>query len=530
GDADGDGIDDLVVPRYGEPNALYRGEGDGRFIEATDESGLAEPVPEVAAGVTEQGSAAVAWADVDGDDDLDLFAGGLGARPDQLWINDGNGVFAEEAFERGVSTVEPPGPNDGVSSEFARATMGAAFADWDRDGDVDLITARWGSGYLNPAVSSDGEKPTTCQLTRGKIDIQNADDDRYAPSRLLANDGEGRFTDVTKESALDLAPIAAFTPVFADYDDDGWLDLFLTGDFCSSRLFRNTQRGGFVNVTLEVGVGSDENGMGSAVEDLDADGRLDWLVTSIGADEGGNGCANSLTYIGCSGNRLYRGAADGTFTDETDAYGLRRSGWGWGAIVEDLDNDGSRDVVAVNGYTDAGTYFQTAGPDEQAASAFFEQGATRLWQGGSLPMSDVGESAGLAVAGSAKSVLAADSDDDGDLDLITADSGGVVRVFRNDSEQQGHWLGVRLHDPTSPNTGALGARIRLEVPDGNQQWIAEARSGGGYQSSGPGTQHFGLGDVDRVAAVEVRWPDSESYERFPVSSIDQVLDIERNAS
>jgi hypothetical protein len=272
GDYDGDGVADVMLTRIGAPNRLYRGDADGTFGDVTEAAGLGT-APEGAA----EGSAAVVWADVDGDGRLDLFLGGVGAQGDLLYLNQGDGTFVEESEQRGVvdlgvgdQTVSgDPAPVPGY------ATLGAAFADWDRDGDLDLITTHWAPPrWAESAVYGDGPKPNLCDHEWRPIaePTTAAYEAVTTRSRLFDNDGNGRFTDVTAKLGLDLWQVSAFTPVFADYDDDGWPDLFVTGDYCTSRLYRNDRQGGFVDVTERAGLGTDENGMGSVVEDLNGDG------------------------------------------------------------------------------------------------------------------------------------------------------------------------------------------------------------------------------------------------------------------
>ena len=147
---------------------------------------------------------------------------------------------------------------------------GAAFGDVDRDGDLDLFIARWiGEPDLGPGPDSKRSEGCPADL----------------PSRgqpgLFLNDGSGHFHNGTEAWGLDLGDVYAFQPTFADYDADGWPDLLLTGDFCTSRVFRNLEGSGFADVTDQLGVGTDENGMGSTVADFNGDGLLDWFVTAI---------------------------------------------------------------------------------------------------------------------------------------------------------------------------------------------------------------------------------------------------------
>ncbi len=529
GDFDDDGIADLFITRTGAPNRLYRGTANDAFEDVTTSSGMDGGQVAVS-----DGSAASVWADIDGDDDLDLFVGGVGEQADRLYVNEGPSGFVEQSTERGIggtSSAQGDGPTGGY------ATMGAAFADWDRDGDLDLVTTHWAPpGFSESGGYSSDTRTNLCDVERQRSGAPTGGLTGSATPRshMFENTGAGRFSDVTDKLGLDLVDISAFTPVFADYDGDGWQDLFVTGDFCTSRLYRNTGVGGFVNVTEQAGVGGDENGMGSVVEDLNGDGTLDWLVTSIASGPDAVGCVQGQATVGCSGNRLYLGRGDGTFADATEPFGVRESAWAWGAAGDDLDNDGFRDLAVVNGYADDAS--AAVGPGSAAAAAFYAEGQPRLWRGSpGGPWIDGAAAAGLKTTGASKALVPFDHDGDGDLDLLVGNTGAPPQLFHSETNPAQHWLSVRLHDAGSANTRAVGAMVRL--PKSEQQsgsdaegsWMGEVRTGSGYQSSGPGSLHIGLSEQDDVSAIEVRWPDSDEFQRYDVESVDTIMEIERTS-
>ena len=518
GDYNRDGRVDLFFTRSGQANQLFQAQEDGTFRDVSEQAGVA-----AAPAQPIDGSAAVAWADIDGDGNLDLFVGGIGLQSDQLFVNQGDGTFVERAEELGLRGA--------VSADLPQATAGVAFADWDRDGDLDLVTTDWVTpDYESVTALIGADKAGMCELNPVSV---LSDRSRAATTTLWENDGTGRFSDVTKQLGLETAGVAGFTPVFADLDDDGWLDLLITGDFCTSRLLRNEGGNSFVDQTEQSSVGTAENAMGSVVEDLDGDGQLDWFVTSISGGPDGQACLREMALVGCTGNRLYRGLGGVGFDDATDAWGVRESGWGWGALAEDLDNGGHRDLLTVGGQNfgapegaDPAAPFG-AGPVAQAAE-YFATGSVRLWRGGpEQPLEEVAGSAGLDRAGLLKAVVAFDHDLDGDLDLVVTDTGSAPRFYRNETPQQGHWLQLTLSDDTTPNTHAIGARVRIPNRAGQPGWVGEVRAGGGYQSSGPGTLHVGLGDRSDVTSVEVRWPDADDYQTYPISAIDEAVDVVR---
>lgn len=521
GDVDGDGTVDLFLTRVGSANRFYLGLGDGSFEDRTDASGLGgRPQGDSA------GSAASVWADVDGDDDLDLFVGGVGEQADRLYLNDGSGSFTEESQARGLA-LNPVDGDTNPSGNYA--TMGATFADWDRDGDVDLVTTHWAPPVWDGVETyATGVDTNLCGIQREPKSGRSGTDPVAPRSRLMENDGTGAFRDVTEELGVDLRRVAAFTPVVADYNDDGWPDLFITGDFCTSRLYQNTGQGGFVDVTERAGVGTDENAMGSVVEDLNHDGILDWFITSIAPGANDVGCVDGQVTVGCSGNRLYLGRRDGGFVDATDEFGVREAAWAWGAAGEDLDNDGRRDLVTVNGYADESS--SATGPGNASAAAFFAVGAPAVWRGSpGGPWVDEAASVGLVADGQAKSLIPFDHDGDGALDLLIGNTTTSPQLIRSDLMGAGHWLEIQLHDATTPNTRAIGARVRIPKSTDRDGWISEVRTGSGYQSSGPGTLHIGLGESVELDEVEVRWPDSDSYERYDVESVDTTIVIERDS-
>ncbi|MEZ5381520.1 MAG: CRTAC1 family protein [Microthrixaceae bacterium] len=523
GDYDSDGVVDLFLTRVGAGNRLFRGAADGSFDDVTEASGLGDD------GVGRSGgSGASVWADIDGDDDLDLFVGGVGEQADRLYLNQGDGTFSDRSEERGLASQTDPGGSDPTGGF---ATLGAAFADWDRDGDLDLVTTHWAPPSWAATHSSVEEDRTSlCGIPSAPASGRSDEDQRAqtARSRLFTNDGDGTFSDVTADLNLDLGDVSAFTPVFADYDSDAWPDLFVTGDFCTSRLYRNSGTGGFADVTAQSGLGTDENGMGSVVEDLNGDGILDWFVTSIAPGPERVGCVADQVTVGCSGNRLFLGRGAGGFVDATEQFGVRESAWAWGAAGEDMDNDGRRDLLAVNGYSDAAA--SATGPGSAASAAFYGRGAPSLWRGSAGgPWVENASALGLVDGGQAKSVIPFDHDGDGDLDLLVGHTTTPAALFRNDLTAGGHWLELRLHDATTSNTNAIGARVRLKVPGKDKRWIGDVRTGSGYQSSGPGTLHIGLGELDGVDAIEVRWPDSDNFERYGVEAVDTTITIERGS-
>ena len=195
-----------------------------------------------------------------------------------------------------------------------------------------------------------------------------------ARSALYLNDGTGHFTDATESYDLPLDEIVAFTGVFHDLDGDGWVDLTITGDTCTSRVYRSVEGERFEDITAELGVGTDENGMGSVVTDVNGDGVADWFITSISYPNDG-----ACVVQGCSGNRLFLGDGDGRFVDATDELGVRDGAWGWGAAIEDFDNDGVPEITMANGFEVESETLDQVDDAVRGYFAAFVEDTTRFW-------------------------------------------------------------------------------------------------------------------------------------------------------
>ncbi|GIW45921.1 MAG: hypothetical protein KatS3mg077_3203 [Candidatus Binatia bacterium] len=465
GDFDGDGWVDLYVVRGDAgPNLLFRNRGDGTFEEVGERAGVA---------VGGARSVGPVFADFDGDGRLDLFVPALLCADKvaycddvqqprlgtvKLYRNRGDGTFEDVTTQSGI--------------RFTRDSFSAAWGDYDRDGDLDLFVSHWGE--FRPPGSSE---------------------------HLWRNNGDGTFTDVSVELGIssayeflggDIGDLS-FTPNFADIDSDGWLDLLVAGDFRQSKVFRNLGGQRFTEATTPVI--SDENGMGAAVGDYDNDGDLDWFVSSIWDPDQDN--RENNWYV--SGNRLYRNRGDGAFEDVTDFAGVRAGYWGWGATFADFDNDGWLDLYHVNGWR----------TDDPAAYEFHADPAVFFHNRADGTFEESGARLGIADRGQGRGVVAFDYDRDGDLDLFVANIQGPPALYRNDLSRERRFLSVRLVG-RPPNTQGVGARVWVEA-NGSRQ-MRELRAGSNFVSQDPAEAHFGLGSAERVARLQVRWPDGEEQE------------------
>ena len=520
-DIDGDGDLDIYLTRVGEPNRLLLNDGLGEYTDATDAAGVEGNDPM-------QGSSAAAFSDIDGDGDMDLVVTGAGQNGTVLYVNDGDGRFVDGTAGSGLDDL--PALGEGRLSQM----HGLTFADFDRDGDLDLLMTHWDdvvpSAIANASPgdiqSDDDGGSTVCDRAdylraNGFPRAEDAPENR---GRLYRNDGAGNFQDVSAELGLPFEEIMAFTGNFADLDGDGWDDLLITGDFCTSRVFRNIEGQRFEDITAAAGVGADENGMGSVVRDLNADGLPDWFITSIGAVGEDAEPVLQLGGFGSSGNRAYMNNGDGTFRDSTDQLGVRNGGWGWGAAIEDLANDGSLAFAMTNGYASGGE----SEVDDPAGSPSNDSLILWLPDGANSYLDDA-EAAGLIDNGLGRALVPFDMDRDGDLDLLVTNFGSEPKLFRNDSPER-HWITVGLLDPATPgNHQGVGAKVVITAGNGNTvtQWISTA---GSYESQRPAEAHFGLGEMDSVERIEVTWPGETVPQVVQDVRADQLLVISRDPS
>lgn len=445
GDYDNDGDVDLFFTRYGSADILYRNNANGTFTNVSVAAGFTQSLPTNAA----------AWGDVDNDGDLDLYVTAADTKRFYLYVNDGAGHFSEDAVARGA---QAPAARNGAGVQQSINGQSVTFGDYDRDGFLDVFTGSWGGSVA------------------------------YSGSRLLRNRGAeapGFFEDVTAAVGLDVyrsTNTYRFTGQFTDLDRDGHTDLAIASDFGTSQLFWNNGDNTFVDGTLAAGVGTDQNGMGSAIADADGDGDLDWFVTAI--SQGGE----------LGGNRLYLNNGDRTFTDGTTAAGVRNGGWAWGTGFLDFDNDGDNDLVATNGWN------SEWGPD-----------LTVFWQNnGQGTFADVTSSvvAGTPDNLSGRGLVHLDYDDDGDLDVVIVNNGDFPILYRNDGGNDGNFLRVKPIGVES-NRNGIGALVTVtpdaSVPEDAMIW--EIDGGSSFLSQHDFTAHFGLGGRDQsIDKVVVEWP------------------------
>ncbi len=479
GDYNGDGAVDLYVTRLDDTDILYANNGNGSFTDVTAASGISRGA----------GSNGAVWGDIDNDGDLDLYVTAVADTRFYLYINNGPAGFSEEAVARGAA-LEGPDLHYGYS---------ATFGDYDKDGFLDLHVSEWRRTQENPTGA-----------------ISN--------SRLLRNLGTtdpGVFEDVTVAAGVALDSVVgtkdgtfSFASRFADLDNDGWPDLAIAADFGESRLFWNDGEGGFIDGTLSANVGTDENGMGNAIADVNGDGLLDWFVSSIFdpldtcAEE--PGCA-----WGATGNRLYVNNGGRSFTDATTASGVRDGYWGWGSTFIDYDNDGDQDLVHTNGVRFPGAVFEDLRFNDDPLRLFVNDG-TGIFGESSAEV-------GLFDTGSGKGLLKFDYDLDGDLDLFVVNANESPILYRNDGGNMLDWMRVEF----ATSEQAVGARVVVTTEAGGASQTHEVNTGSNFLGQDELAAHFGVGSgTAPIHSVLVSFPSGETREfaDVPRNSVLQVTD------
>ena len=458
GDFDGDGAIDLLVTRLDGHDLLFRNRGDGRFEEVSGEVGLQR---------WNLASNGAVWGDIDNDGDLDLFITTVGDTRHYLFVNH-DGEFSEEGLERGAA----------VDTGDRRIGFSAAFGDYDLDGFLDLHVTEWRPAQLV------GEAVAGVRLLRN-----------------LGAEAPGHFEDVTEAAGVQMEGVVsqtqaqltegtfAFGSTFVDLDNDGWPELAVASDFGTSRLFWNNGDGTFSDGTLDARVGTAQNAMGTTFGDYDADGDLDWFVTSVFSFSSGSpgGAAEGTK----DGNRLFRNDGGRRFTDATDDADVRNGSWGWGAAFFDADNDGDLDLTMTNGME------MMPGYDADATRFWENDGAGRfLSRSTDVGLDDIEDGKGLLVF---------DADSDGDLDVFVVNNASQPLFYRNQSNNPGRWLRVSLEGTTSNRQG-LGARVSL-FAEGLPEQIREAGVATHFLGQSEDTLHFGLNDAP-TADLIIRWPAS----------------------
>jgi hypothetical protein len=457
-------------PAVAPHNHLYRNNGDGTFTDVTEKAGLNPDLYSVA----------VTAADYDNDGYEDLLVTGYGRTI--LYHNNGNGTFTDVTEKAGIQV-------DGWA-------ISSSWLDFDKDGCVDLFVGRYvkfDPKYHNYYAADNYPGP---------LDYEGE------TNKLFHNNCDGTFTDVSDKSGIGAAIGRTMGVTAADFDGDGWPDIYVANDRTENFLFHNKHDGTFQEIANDAGVAYGQNGeatssMGPVFADITGSGRLDLWVSDAHY------------------NRLMKNNGKGGFDDIGILSGLSQANAqyvSWGTGVYDFDNDGWLDIAVFHG-----GLIQMI-PQEH--SVFHGLGDGRF--------EDVSPTAGpaLSVKTVARGACFADYDNDGKIDAFVVNLGGKGVLLKNVSAGTGHWLAIQLKGArTAINSGGsnrdgIGARVDVWV--GGRQQVAERGTSSGYLSQDDGRLHFGLGGSGKIDKIVVHWPSGkvQTLEGSSIGGVDRVLTVE----
>ena len=453
---------DRKDPRFW--NRLYRQSKDGSFTDVTERSGLAN------AGDGNYGMG-VAVGDYDNDGFSDLYVTSYGKNV--LYHNNRDGTFTDVTSKAGVAV--------------GGWSVSAGFFDYDNDGKLDLFVTRYMEWDTKHSKTCGGEWHTYCP----------PEEFPSTTSILYHNNGDGTFTDVSQKSGIAARKGRALGVAFADYDGDGFTDIFVANDGMQQYLYHNNGNGTFTERALEAGTALSEDGrrlsgMGVVFQDYDNDGRPDVVITELPREIYG----------------VYHNEGNGTFSYaslETGLGALSSGSSGWGVGLEDFDNDGKKDLFVAQGHVLDNV--EKIDPSLH----YWELPLVAMNHDGRFERADSGSTSPAAGRGAAFG----DLNNDGSQDVVMTILGGPPQVFYGRAGKQ-HWLTISLRG-TRSNRDGFGARVRV---NGQTRF---ATSAGSYISSSDKRLHFGLGAAE-TAKIEVAWPSGTRQTLNDVHA-DQFLEV-----
>jgi hypothetical protein len=465
---------DLTVGRDGTPVL--------KFTDVTEQSGIR---------ATGYGMGA-ASGDVNNDGRADLYLCNLGQN--QLYLNNGDGTFTDVTTKAGAGD--------------ARWSTSASFVDYDRDGWLDLVVVNY--ALFDAATSPACYAETTVKDYCGPRSF------KPPGNRLLHNKGDGTFEDATVSSGFGREFGHGLGVIAADFDADGWPDIYVANDGDPNQLWMNQRDGTFKNEALLAGAavnreGKTEAGMGVDACDFDGDGTLDIFITHLMEET----------------NTLYVNTGGAVFEDRTREAGLGLPGsrlTGFGTLFFDYDNDGQPDLLVANGAVRILRELARKGdpfPLGQPNQLFHNEGGGKFIE--------TSESAGptFRLLEVSRGAAFGDMDNDGDTDVLVTNNNGPARLFLNRVGNRNHWLGLRLVGK-SVNRDMLGASVEIVVTP-KQVLYRRARTDGSYLSSQDPRVLVGLGTISRVASVRIRWPGG-SVEEWKDLAADRYLTLKEGTS
>ena len=449
-----------VKPATPPHNHLYRNDGNGHFTDVTEKAGLNPDMYSVA----------VAAADYDNDGNEDLLVTGYGKVI--LYHNDGTGHFTDVTEKAGIKV-------EGWA-------ISSTWLDYDKDGCVDLFVGRY--------VKFDPKYRAFYAPTNypGPLDYEGE------TNMLFHNNCDGTFTDVTEKSGIGAYVGRTMGVTAADFDNDGWDDIYVANDRTENFLFHNKHDGTFEEIGNDTGTAFGQNGestssMGPVFADLEGRGVLDLWVTDGHY------------------NRLLHNTGKLSFEDigaQTGVSQVNGQYVSWGTGIYDFDNDGLLDILIFHG----------------GLIHLIPQEHTLFRGVGNGKFADVSRDAGpvLSERTTARGACFADYDNDGKVDAFAVNLGAKGTLLHNVSTDTGHWVSIKLRG-TKSNRDGIGARV--EVMAGGKRWTAERVAGSGYLSQDDGRLHFGLGAATTIDKLTIRWP-SGREQMLEKASVDRVLTVE----
>jgi len=521
GDFDNDGLDDLYVCQpSGLPNRLYRNRGDGTFEDVTDVAGV---------GVLD-GSACALFADFENRGLEDLLV--VCASGPLLFRNQGNGRFSHkpDAFQ--------------FANRPAGTFTGAAIADYDRDGRLDIYFCLY-TYYVG--------------LDQYRYPVPYFDARNGPPNFLFHNEGKGTFLDRTEAAGLNVDNDRySFACTWNDYNGDGWPDLCVVNDFGRNNLYRNNGDGTFTPVSSEASVDEVGAGMSACWLDFDNDGKQDLYAAGMWVADGmrifgqPQFHAHAAEEIRAhyrrhmSGNSLYRNQGNGKFQNVAVAAGVEMGRWAWSTDAWDFDHDGYSDLYVANGYIsgaggpDASSFFWrqvvAKSPENSSPSPDYERGwnainelirADSTWNGFERNVffannrdgtfSEVSGVVGLDFLDDSRSFALADIDNDGRLEIILKNrTAPQLRILHNAMKDLGASIAFRLRG-TKSNRDAIGAAVTVEA--GGRRQTKFLQAGSGFLSQHTKELFFGLGKAADPVRATIRWPGgmTQVFEKLPVN-------------
>jgi len=459
-------------PKGQEPTShLFKNNRDGTFTDVTTKAGL----------VHSGWGQGICVGDYDNDGFDDLFVSYFGKNV--LYHNNGDGTFTDVTEKAGVG-------GDGK-----RWNTGCAFVDYDRDGKLDLFVAN----YIDLDLATAPVPESGPCLYKSIMVACGPPGLNGGKNILFHNNGDGTFTDVSEQSGiLQASGTYGLGVLTADFDNDGWPDIYVANDSTASALYQNKKNGKFVDIAIQAGCalspdGKPQAGMGVSAIDYDMDGNLDIVKTNFAGDT----------------PSLYHALGGANFEDATFVAGLgaHTQYLGWGCGFFDMDNDGWPDILLCNGHV----YPEVEQLKTEAGYAQRKLIYRNLRNG---RFEDVSMRAGAAISAAAASRGCAfgDFDNDGDIDVVVNNVNDLPQLLRCDSNTGNNWIKLKLEGKKSNRSG-IGAKLRCVTrPLGETKPHAqmdEVRSGGSYFSQNDLRVHFGIGKAEKVDLVEIRWPSGQ---------------------